>query len=329
MKKIAVIPAVLALAGVLAGCGGAVTYATLKGPEETLGINVWPGVEEIYSKGDFSAFPKKDDEKEPAKKRQAKKKKKKKKGVEPATAWQRRLQSATEKLLDAVTEARRVGKGAAIKSAPKKGKPRKDKIREGKLSYDEVSELEPPARRIQLRARELALTVEGHARERRIAAELAKLRPALGIGRAVEEPQPRAEGLDPEQGEGSQEDEEFARLGPVAKRIEVTSTYFWRATAIHSKMDIGDSWTALLTACRGLPGSEALTEPLPEPEPEPGPEKEGEVEGGGETEAGKKGGVEGEGEVEGTGEAGTGPDRVKETDPGTETPAGTSPAGEL
>ncbi len=209
----------------------------------------------------------------------------------------------------------------------KKGKPRKDRIREGKLSYDEVSELEPPARRIQLRARELARTVERRARERRIAAELAKLRPSLRAGRAVEEPQPRAEGLDPEQGEGSQEDEEFARLGPVAKRIEVTSTYFWRATAIHSKMDIGDSWTALLTACRGLPGAEALTEPLPEPEPEPGPEKEGEVEGGAESE--KKGETEGEGEVE------AGPEPVEETGPGAEAessqepPGGTSPAGEL
>jgi len=332
MKKIAVIPAVLALAGMLAGCGGPVTYATMEGPEETLGVNVWPGVEEIYTKGDFSAFPKKDDEKEPAK-RPGKKKKKKKKGVEPATAWQRRLQSATKNLLDAVTEARRVGKGAAIKSASKKGKPQKDRIREGKLSYDEVSELEPPARRIQLRARELARTVEGRARERRIAAELAELRPALRAARPVEEPQPPVEGLDPGQGEGSQEDEEFARLGPVAERIEVTSTYFWRATAIHSKMDIGDSWTALLTACRGLPGAEALTEPLPEPEPEPG--KEGEAEGEGETETAKKGEADGESEADGTGEVGTGPEPVEETGPGTETessqepPAGTSPAGEL
>ncbi|MHC4199856.1 MAG: hypothetical protein ACYSU0_07690, partial [Planctomycetota bacterium] len=218
------------------------------------------------------------------------------------------------------------------KKAPKKGKKQKDRIREGELSYAEVSKLEPPARRIQLRARELARTVERRARERRIAAEL---RPALRAGPAVEESQPRVEGLDPEQIEGSQEDEEFARLGPVAERIEVTSTYFWRATAIHSKMDIGDSWTALLTACRGLPGAEALTEPLLEPEPE------GEGEGEGETETGKKGEAEGEGEdkgegeAEGTGEDGTGPEPVEEAGPGAETessretPAETAPAGEL
>lgn len=325
MKKFAVIPAVLALAGMLAGCGGTATYAALEGQEEILGINVWPGVEDIYAKGDFSAFPKKDDEKEPVKERP--RKKKKKEVAEPVTPWQRRLQSATKNLLDAVLVARRVGKGAAIKSAPKKGERQKDRIREGKLSYDEVSELEPPARRIQLRARELALTVKGRARERRIAAELAKLRPALRAGRAVEEHQPRVEGLEPEQDEGSREDEEFARLGPVAQRIELTSTFFWRATAVHSKMDIGDSWTALLTACRGLPGAEALTEPLPEPEPE----KEGEVEGEGETETGKKG----EGEAEGTGEVGTGPEPGQETGPGAETgssqeaPGGTSSAGEL
>lgn len=270
MREIALVPAVLALSAALAGCGGGVVRATAEGPREAFGVEVWAGIEGVYAKGDYSPFP--GEEAAKAKKKPRKRRgRRRRRGAEPLSPWQRRLQSATESLVDAIVAAREIGRDPS-----RRRKPGKDRLLEGQVSYDEVRELEPPAWRIQIRAKELVKTIEDRARERRIAALLAGL--GAGSSPGTRPPGPGDAGVSEREPEAkSEEDKEFERLAPVAERIEVASTLFWRATAIHSKSGISESWRSLLVTCKGLPGVERMAEPAPEPETETTAGGEGEL----------------------------------------------------